>query len=288
MTEPIFDRPSRESLEATYPTLPAALRHRLADHPLLGLDALASLARRMDPDHMRSNLGDVPIEVDPEGVHRASPDAAEIINSIGANGSWMVLRHIQTVPDYGALVAELAAELEPIVARTTGRMLKVDGLIFVASPEAVTPFHFDPEHNVLMQVRGTKEVSIFPAFDEAVVSEQSHEDLHLNGHMNLPWRDEIAALGQGFMLSPGDAVSLPFKAPHWVRNGAEISVSLSVTWQSDWTYAEADARMMNIAMRNWGLKPRVLRPFPASNRAKSLAWRAIRRVRGITEAAARG
>jgi hypothetical protein len=285
LTEPIFDRAERERLEAHYPSAPVSVRHRLADHPLLEIEALMSLARRMDPDHMRSNLGDLPIEVDPEGVHRATPDAAETIRSIEENGSWMVLRHIQTVPEYGALVDSIAAELAPIAAATTGRMLNVDGLIFIASPGAVTPFHFDPEHNVLMQLRGSKTISIFPAFDESVVSEQSHESLHLNGHMNLPWRDEMTILGRTFDLSPGDAVSLPFKAPHWVKNGTGVSVSLSVTWQSEWGYAEADARMMNIALRRWGMTPRALRPYPARNRAKSIAWRAIRRVRGIARPA---
>jgi hypothetical protein len=284
----IFDPAALESLEAHYPGTPVSLRHGLSDHPLLTIEALASLARQMDPDHMRSNLGDLPIEVDPEGVHRATPDAADTIGSIGENGSWMVLRHIQAVPEYSALIDSLAAELAPVVAGATGRMLKVDGLIFVASPGAVTPFHFDPEHNVLMQIRGTKTISIFPAFDESVVSEQSHESLHSNGHMNLPWRDEMAALGETFGLSPGDAVSLPFKAPHWVRNGSDVSLSLSITWQSEWSYAEADARMMNIALRRWGLKPRALRPYPARNLAKSIAWRAVRRVRSISGAARTG
>jgi hypothetical protein len=279
MTDPTFGRDALDLLDAHYPSAPVTLRHRLADLPLLGIEALASLAGRMNPDHMRSNLGDVPIEVDPEGVHRATPGAADTIRAIGDNGSWMVLRHIQSVPEYGALVDSIAAELAPIVAPATGRMLNVDGLVFVASPGAVTPFHFDAEHNVLMQVRGSKTISIFPAFDETVASEQCHESLHLNGHMNLPWREEMAARGRDFRLSPGDSVSLPFKAPHWVKNGPEVSISLSVTWQSEWSYSEADARMMNIALRRLGMTPRVLRPWPARNLAKSLAWRAIRRVR---------
>jgi hypothetical protein len=27
----------------------------------------------------------------------------------------------------------------------------------------VTPFHFDPEHNILLQIRGRKTMTIFPA-----------------------------------------------------------------------------------------------------------------------------
>jgi hypothetical protein len=288
LSGPIFDPAARIRLGASYPSDAEPLAHRLADHPLLELEALMALAQRMDPAHMRSNMGDLPIEVDPVGVHRASPDAADTIRSIAENGSWMVLRHVQNIPEYGALVDAMAAELAPIVAPATGRMLNVDGLIFVASPDAVTPFHFDPEYNILMQIRGTKVMSLFPAYDEAVVSEECHENLHLQGHMNLPWQDDMAARGRDFELSPGDAVFVPFKAPHWVKNGPGVSVSLSITWQSEWSFAEADARMMNITLRRWGMKPGVLRPYPARNLAKSLAYRAIRRMRAMGGSAASG
>jgi hypothetical protein len=288
LSKPVFDPVALERLGVTYPLEPVPLAHGLADHPLLTLDALAELARRMDPAHMRSNLADLPIEVDPRGVHRASPDAADTIRSIGDNGSWMVLRHVQNVPEYGALVDAMAAELAPAVAAATGRMLKVDGLIFVASPKAVTPFHFDPEYNVLMQILGTKTMHVFPAFDDALVSEESHESLNAHGHMNLPWRDEMTERGRAFELVPGGAVFVPFKAPHWVKNGPGVSVSLSITWHSEWSYAEADARAMNIALRRWGVKPRAVQPFPARNLAKSLGWRALRRVRGVGPTAKQG
>jgi mannose-6-phosphate isomerase-like protein (cupin superfamily) len=278
MSVPIFDSGGRARLGACYPSEAAALAHGLAGHPLLSLEALAELGRRLDPAHLRSNMADLPIEVDPRGVHRASPDADAIIRAIEENGSWMVLRHIQNAPPYAALLDAMAAELAPIVAPTTGRMLNVDGLIFVASPNAVTPFHFDPEYNILMQIMGTKVMHLFPAFDEAVASEESHENLHLRGHMNLPWRDEIAASGRAFELTPGAAVYVPYKAPHWVKNGPGVSVSLSITWHSEWSFAEADARMMNRKLRQWGLTPRAPRPYPARNLAKSLSYRAIRRL----------
>jgi hypothetical protein len=66
-----------------------------------------------------------------------------------------------------------------------------------------------------------------------------------------------------------------------VQVGAEPSISLSITWRSEWSYAEADARAFNRAMRKLGLKPSSPRPFPSSNKGKALAWRAISRANAM-------
>ena len=73
---------------------------------------------------------------------------------------------------------------------------------------------------------------------------------------------------------------MPVKRPHWVQNGDAPSVSLSVTWRSEWSFAEADARAFNSVLRDLGLHPRSPGPYPSQNRAKAYAYRAIRRLRG--------
>ena len=69
-------------------------------------------------------------------------------------------------------------------------------------------------------------------------------------------------------------------APHHVRNGREVSVSLSITWRSEWSFAEADARALNGLLRRFGLKPRAPGRYPVRNRRKALAWRAWSRIAG--------
>jgi oxalate decarboxylase/phosphoglucose isomerase-like protein (cupin superfamily) len=154
-------------------------------------------------------------------------------------------------------------------------MLKMEAFIFISSPGAVTPFHFDPEHNILLQLRGNKTMTVFPADDEAVVSGASHEAFHAGGHRNLPWQDELAAKGRAFALSPGEAIYVPVKAPHWVKNGPEVSISFSITWRSEWSYQEADARALNRLLRRTGIDPAPPKRFPARNLAKSVAYRAV-------------
>src|SRR5690606_33051449 len=131
------------------------------------------------------------------------------------------------------------------VRPATGEMLKQEAFVFISSPGAVTPFHFDPEHNILLQIRGSKTMTIFPAADEDVVGGAQHEAFHAGGHRNLVWCDEFAAKGEAFHLAPGEAVYVPVKAPHWVKNGPEVSISFSITWRSEWSYREEYARRMN-------------------------------------------
>ncbi|MCA1750021.1 MAG: hypothetical protein LC634_11060 [Sphingomonadales bacterium] len=100
-------------------------------------------------------------------------------------------------------------------------------------------------------------------------------------HRNLQWREEFAARGQAFELTAGKAVYVPVKAPHWVRNGPEVSVSLSITWQSEWAYREQYARAMNGMLRRFGLDPASPKRYPHQNHAKSLAWRAIDKAKRV-------
>jgi hypothetical protein len=67
-------------------------------------------------------------------------------------------------------------------------------------------------------------------------------------------------------------------APHFVRNGPEPSVSLSITWRSEWSFAEADARAFNRLLRRAGLKPRSPGRWPARNVAKACGWRMLRKL----------
>ena len=275
MTDAFFTPDGLSSFQTLYPEQPGLLTHGLLGHPLFELDALVALAKRIRPVDAEYNRGDIPVGIDPSATPSNGLSAEETIRSIEECGSWMVLKFIEQDPTYRDLLHSLLAELEPLVRPVTGEMLKLEGFIFISSPGAVTPFHFDPEHNILLQLRGRKTMTVFPAGDESVASGASHEAFHAGGHRNLPWREEIATSGEPFELTPGKAIYVPVKAPHWVKNGPEVSISLSITWRSEWSYQEADARSFNRLVRKLGLDPAPPARFPRQNVAKSVAYRAI-------------
>ncbi|HEX8381077.1 MAG TPA: cupin-like domain-containing protein [Allosphingosinicella sp.] len=273
-----FDDEALAALGGLYPQRPGLIRHGLCGHELLTLEALVGLSQRIRPVDSEYNRGDLPIGLDPAATPPNGLSAAETIRSIEHCGSWMVLKFIEQDPAYEALLHEALAPLRPLVAGITGDMLKMQGFIFVSSPGAVTPFHFDPEHNILLQIRGRKTMTVFPAGDEALAPCERHEEFHQGGHRNLPWRDEFAARGEAFELAPGDSIYVPVKAPHWVKNGPEPSISLSVTWRSEWSYNESYAHGFNRLLRRAGLRPGPPLPFPHRNMAKSVAYRAVRKA----------
>jgi oxalate decarboxylase/phosphoglucose isomerase-like protein (cupin superfamily) len=274
-----FDAAALAKLSGIYPNRPGLLHHGLRDHPLLTLEALVALSQRIRPVDAEYNRADLPIGVDPAATPANGLSAADTIRSIERCGSWMVLKFIEQDPAYRALLDEALAPLEPLVGAVTGEMLKTEGFIFISSPGAVTPFHFDPEHNILLQIRGSKTMTVFPAGDEALVGGEQHEAFHQGAHRNLPWKDAFAERGEPFALPPGDAIYVPVKAPHWVKNGPEPSISLSITWRSEWSFHEEYAHGFNRVLRKAGLTPSLPRPFPAKNLAKSVTYRMIQKAR---------
>ena len=276
----IFNALARANFRSSYPEGPHKLRHALASHPLLELAALAKLGEALPQTSIEYNRGDLPIGIN--GKPRATGlTIAETIRDIDNANSWAVLKNIEQSPPYAALLASLLEEIEPIITRKTGAMLKTQGFIFVSSPSAVTPYHFDPEHNILLQLRGRKAMTVFPAGDAHFAPDKVHETYHTGGGRELSWQDEFADHGVCFPLEPGEAVYVPVMSPHHVKNGDAPSISLSITWRSAWSFAEADARAFNGLLRRFGFTPKSPQRWPARNTAKAIGWRIARRLPGL-------
>jgi hypothetical protein len=63
-----------------------------------------------------------------------------------------------------------------------------------------------------------------------------------------------------------------------LRLAGEASVSLSLTWLSQWSFQQEDAHRFNGRLRRLGLDPAPPRFFPRGNLAKSVVQRALDRV----------
>ena len=276
----IFDSEARRDFAANYPETPHILNHALDQHPLLELEALADLAECVPEQSVEYNSGDLPIGVDGK-PGSTGLSIGETIRCVAEANSWAVIKNVEQAPAYKSLLLDLLDELQGEIEAKTGAMLTPQAFIFISSPNAVTPYHFDPEHNILLQIKGSKVMTQFPAGDPRYAPDQMHESYHSGGPRELTWDDSLMDGAREFAIGPGQAVFVPVMAPHFVRNGPASSISLSITWRSEWSYAESDARGLNHLLRGRGFSPSAPARWPATNRGKALAFRALRKL-GLT------
>jgi ribosomal protein L16 Arg81 hydroxylase len=275
----VFGQQALAMLKARYPETAGRFRHGLIDHPLLSQPALRTLAARLSPADIEYAEGRRPPGSPLEEAFSTARSAVEILDSLNRDGTWMVMKFIEKEPGYRHLLEMLLSEIAAVAAPVSGPMITQQGFVFVSARGAVTPLHFDPEHNILLQICGRKRFTVFSHEDEEIAPPQAHERFHLGlQNRNLEWKDRFHGRGQTFDLGPGDALHVPVMAPHWVEVIEGPSISLSITWRSLWSYEEADARGLNHLLRHSGLSPARPSRFPQRNRLKSLAYRALRRT----------
>ena len=181
----------------------------------------------------------------------------------------MVLKFVERDPAYRELldhcVDEVLAQSEPrlpgIGERAGVRLHLVAG--------AVTPYHIDPEHNFLLQIRGWKTMNVFPEADRSLISEQELESFYSGAHRNLVFQERYQDKAELFRLDPGDGLHVPVTAPHWVQNGDQVSVSWSITFRSALSARRETVYKVNHRLRALRLSPapsaRIRRSTPRSS-----------------------
>jgi len=277
----------RQVFAAYFNRKPFRVWHSLPGHPLFELPRLLELARALPERFVEYNAGALPVGVRPEETPRTGLSAEETVRRIQECGSWMVLKRVEQDPDYGAL---LDCCLDGIAAYARGLvppMQRREGFIFLSSPGAVTPFHIDPEYNFLLQVRGTKTVSMWDPADRFVLPEEELERFYASFvHRNLPWRDVFQTTAFVLPLVPGEGLHFPVTVPHWVKNGPEVSVSFSITFRTAHSARRELLYKANARLRKLGLKPTPVGQSILLDRTKQLAFGAAANLKRLLAPAA--
>ena len=267
-----------DAFTTAYPDHHEKLTHRLVGHKLLTREAIAALAVRHPEERMEYNLGTLPLGISAEDTPANGLSVAETIRTIDENKSWIVIKNVERDPAYAALLDDLLGELEPVVKRRTGPMEHREAFIFFTSPGSITPFHMDPEHNILLQIEGEKIMTVFPAGDTALVPAEQSEGFHAGAHRNLTWEENFLAKGDPIHLTPGEAILVPVKAPHFVKNGDAVSISLSITWRSERSVAEGELHSFNRLLRAKGLPLVGISAKPEAQKLARVGYRVMRKL----------
>ncbi len=254
---------------------PLSVGHSLARHPLLSLEAIAELADELPPTAVERHRADLPV-VMPGGAPELSGPAAATVLDIENNNCWMVLWNIERVPRYHALLDACVDEAQVLFpAGVSGGAIQRMAFLFLSAPNAVTPTHMDAEHNLLLQIRGVKDMNV-GRFTDPADQQRELDRLHDGGHRNL---EKMPERFTQYRIQPGDGVYVYPFAPHWVQNGPAASVSLSITFR---TVASARAERLhrfNARLRRLHLSPRPAGASRVADEAKLALIDAVRKVR---------
>ncbi len=248
--------------DAAYPDLRAISTIKV-DSTLTSRASLVELARSHPADFVEFNPGDLPISVAPGAVPDAGMTAAETIEKIGMVNSWMTIRNVEKDAAYRDLAFGIIDSLKDTIERQTGEIMRREAFMFISSPGAVTPFHIDEEHNILIQLEGTKTFTIYSQHDRELASQTDLERFHSGAHRNLQLNPEMAGRGEAIHMSPGTALYVPPLAPHHVKVTSEVpSLSLSITWRSESSKRNCYLHQINHRLRAKGVTPR----FPGESK----------------------
>jgi len=234
---------------------PFILKHDLTGHPLFSYEKLIEAANRLPAEDIEFNAGDVDI-VAPEGKkpdHGFTPE--ETINRIREVQTWLGLKKVRQLPEYADLIDEVLDTLQPHIDPHCPGMRNREAFIFITSPNSTVPYHMDPEHNFLFQIQGDKYFTIWDKSDRQVLPEEEieHHYGQTNRKMVLP--ESAKDSGESIHLKPGHAMHVPINSPHYVTNGDEVSISISITFETPSSLQREVVYRVNRNIRKFGIAP---------------------------------
>ena len=241
------------AFDDAFPRQSVGFSHDLHHDDRLTLASVADLADRLPRRSVIADTAEQPLLVTQGGPPRgALKRPGDVIRDLHNANAWLTLLNVEDDPGMADLMNTHLDQLESGMIAKQGKMQRRVAFVFVSSPNSVTPVHFDIEHSLLMQVSGSKTVSIGRFESDAA---RRHEfDRYWDGSHGrietLP--PEVAA----YTLTPGRAVYIPPGTPHWVHNGPDISLSVTLTYFTAATVRENRIEDFNSHLRRRHMKPR--------------------------------
>ncbi|HWM65639.1 MAG TPA: cupin-like domain-containing protein [Steroidobacteraceae bacterium] len=236
-------------------------RHNMCGHPLFQLPRLATLAEEMvqrgDMKQFVALGGKESTVVTKFTAMPQERRLADTVRGLQDSSSWLKISSADVAdPEYGAFLQEVLGEIEALSGVMLRREITWSALtIFLASPHVVTPYHIDHESNFLFQINGAKQVSLFDPNDRNLLPEDQIESFYSGNFQAAQYREEFQSRGTEYPLAPGMVVHNPPLGPHWVQNGTDVSVSVSIGFCMRSLDLRARVYQVNHYLRKAGLGP---------------------------------
>ena len=274
--------------DEAFPGRSLGFTHGLHLDDRLTLAAVADLADRLPRRSVIADTATQPLLVPQGGPPRGVLERpGDVIRDLQDANAWLTLLMVEEDPAMAEIMNTYLDQLEAGMSAKQGKqakLLKRVAFVFVSSPNSVTPVHFDIEHSLLMQVSGCKTVSV--GRFESDATRRREIDRYWNGsHGRIEnLQPEVAT----YTMTPGRAVYIPPNTPHWVHNGPDISLSVTLTYFTAATVRENRVENFNAKLRRRHLNPREPGRSSTVDSAKVCAlglWTIGHRLRSVPAAA---
>ena len=237
---------------------PFMFSHNLGNHPLFEIPNLVKLAQTMMSQGGRIHCQSSKARFNQKafsGGNLTKEQTLECLANIEESASWLLLYSVQAVPEYRALLEKILAELKELTGVPLHQEVSwPDVYIFVASPHAITPYHFDHESTFLFQIHGQREANLFPN-DLSIVSQQELEKYYFGDPNAGKHSQEKQHKAHIYPLVTGKGVHIPVRSPHYFKNGNNYSVVMGVHFDMNSYDWQVPIYQVNFILRKLGLKP---------------------------------
>jgi hypothetical protein len=269
--------------------LPHEVMHTLITHPLFKLPALAELAQRVaarkNPHHSQ---GDIHVDQETALANRKvdlhdwskKNDISKLVEDIENGKTWIILKHIEREPGYREVFESCICDILDLTGSKIVEDIKwFEAILFITSPNRVTKYHIDRECSWLLQIQGNKDIHFFDRSDKDVLPDEELERYWMfNDRFSAIYRPQYESRAIVYHMRPGTGVHSPVNTPHWLQNGNNVSVSLSINFQFH------ESAWENLFKANYYLRRAGLTPAPPgrnrfADRVKSSTYTAVQDVR---------
>jgi len=267
----------RQSFTARFNRSPFRVQHNLSAEPLMTLGRIRQLVQDLE-----TRPGEVYADIDVTTVGQRWDESARplmpmsnLVDQLATSSAWIIIRRAELDPQYRALLGRGMNEIKDACGGRWPRPIRRrNAIIFLASPRRISTYHIDRECNFILQIHGEKLIHIFDRDDREVLTEEELERFWTVDHNAAKFKPQHQDRCMTFHLRPGDGVHVPVNAPHWVQNGDDISITLSLNFQfSD--FERANQYRANYYLRKLGFNPSPPGKNLARDKLKALAMSAV-------------
>jgi hypothetical protein len=258
-----LDRPMLHPVLGAHPM---RFRHELGDDARFDPSVLGALAATLPAGWIRAHEAQYdPHEARGTCALAADADLDATIRELATARASIRLYNLELTSEFRGLATAFDAEVRALVGPDEGGLVVVNLGAFVASPDSVTPAHPDRHHNLLLQVRGRKEVWVED--DPDVLAHHRRGVAYFCApHLGAP----VLPPARSFVLEPGEGVYIPPYAYHWTTalDGAP-AMGLSVGFNTPATIRAGQANDWDVRLHRRGVHSRPSRPGGARERLKA-------------------